>query len=192
MADKKFHSTSVYAFRVLFRHKRNISYGGVCQRYTRYTELCTYTMHETCWWSTNNTSVLNKFRILSYTFWDNLINQWKQICFYWIIVCCWDLRCVCSSWNSYNIHCGRPKITSHNYLRECPGFITCDDIMIWVYYPCYLSPTRRSHWSLVLYLHKDQLYKALSISVLLVWTSCWTNSLVASALGRHYDHVITL
>ena len=65
------------------------------------------------------------------------------------------------------------------------------DVTTWKCFPHYW-PLEGFHWWILLI--KDQWCRALVLSLLLVWTSCWKkqNNRVASDLGCHNTHVMSL
>ena len=67
------------------------------------------------------------------------------------------------------------------YVKPCSPHWIHDDVMTWKHFP--------NHWNFVrgLYLvESPHKYGALVFSLLLVWTSCWTNSQIVGDL-RHLD-----
>ena len=64
-----------------------------------------------------------------------------------------------------------------------------DNVMIWKCSPHYWPSMRGIHHWVVVSITNTQL--ALLLSLMLAWTSCWTNSQVAGDLRCHDAHVIT-
>ena len=73
------------------------------------------------------------------------------------------------------------------------GWSGHDDIMTWKHFLHYQSFVREIHQSLEDYPHtKGQWYGTLMFYLLLVWTSCYTNSWVGADLRSHDAHVTPL